>query len=70
MIYLVHHSLFNGYWGGVLCSEVKLAECEADHSLSVKVKQERNYNLILRIRLHAMERDNFTFLHDLMGIIC
>jgi hypothetical protein len=56
--------------GGVLCSEVKLAECEADHSLNVEVKHERDYTFILRIRLHGMERDNFTFLHNLMVIIC
>ena len=56
--------------GGVLCLEVKLAECEADHALSVEVKHERDYTFILHICLHAMERDNFTFLHDLMVTIC
>lgn len=70
MIYLIHHSLFNGYWGGVLCSEVKLAKCEADHSFSEKVKHERNYIFILRTCLHAMKTGNFTYAHDLIVIIC
>jgi hypothetical protein len=40
----------------VLSSEVKQAECEADHSFSVEVKNERTYNSIVLIRLHASER--------------
>jgi len=61
---------FQWVLGGVLCSEVKLAECEADHSLSDEGKHERNYTFSLCICLHTMKRGNFTFVRDLIVIIC
>jgi len=55
-----HHPLFIGY--KVSSLDVKWEGCEIDlsHQCSVKVKNEWNYISTSPIRLHGINRDNFT----------
>ena len=57
----------NSVGTGALSSEVKRPRREADHSLSVEVKNKWSYTISPSIRRNGLHRDSFTFTCQLLG---